>query len=129
MLLLSPGGRPGEHFSPVSALSEYLAHDPSLGPSLPELGQTGVPRVVGEDEQQPVHRGRLWVMLLGSEQEVKPGRRALVAGQYGSASPTLRAACILHDQRHSGRQTTVFCRGREASTQTLEWDEDARMAL
>jgi hypothetical protein len=119
MLLVSPGGRPGEHFSPVSALSEYLAHDLSLGPSLPELGQTGVLRVVGEDEQ-PVHRSRLWVMLLGSEQEVKPVRTALVGGQYGSASPTLHR---LHPPRPatlSGRQTTVFCRGREASTQTLE---------
>jgi hypothetical protein len=86
MLLVSPGGRPGEHFSPVSALSEYLAHDLSLGPSLPELGQTGVLGVVGEDEH-PVHRSRLRVVLLGSEQEVKPGRRALVAGQYGSAPP------------------------------------------
>ncbi len=127
MLLVSPGGRPGEHFSPVSALSEYLAHDLSLGPSLPELGQPGVLGVVGEDEQ-PVHRSRLRVMLLGSEQEVKPGRRALVAGQYGSAPPTF-TACILHDQRHPGRQTTVFCRGREASTRTIEWDEDARVAL
>ena len=128
MLLVSPGGRPGEHFSPVSALSEYLAHDLSLGPSVPELGQPGVLGVVVGEDEQPVHRSRLWVVLLGSEQEVKPGRRALVAGQYGSAPPAF-TACILHGRRHPGRQTTVFFRGREASVQTLEWDEDARVAL
>lgn len=56
--------------------------------SQPNLRQTRVLCVIGEDEQ-PVHHGRLRVMLLGSEQEMKPIHTAFVAGQHGSAFTTL----------------------------------------
>jgi hypothetical protein len=38
-----------------------------------------------------MHRSRHWVMLLGSEQEVKPIHTAFVAGQYSSAFTTIHS--------------------------------------